>query len=106
MSSTGPIGPSGSGLTLITIGAVTVPEPAELFRLNAKLSYSCEFVVSSVHPGFGREQIVENTGWAVRFAENVAETPVPTRDELDALRALKARTEAAHRTAGKGEAAE
>ncbi|MOA43926.1 3-oxoadipate CoA-transferase subunit B [compost metagenome] len=43
-----------------------------------------------------REQVVENTGWAIRFADSVAETVAPTEVELTALRALEARTAAAH----------
>jgi len=65
-----------------------------------------EFVVTSIHPGVSRAEIAENTGWAVRFAPQVAETPEPTQVELDALRDLKARTAAAHRVLEKGEAAE
>jgi glutaconate CoA-transferase subunit B len=55
-----------------------------------------EFVVSSLHPGVTRDRVVEETGWAVRFAEDVAETPAPTPGELGALRDLNARTAAAH----------
>lgn len=55
-----------------------------------------EFVVSSIHPGVTREQIVDNTGWAVRFADAVAETPVPSEIELGALRDLNERTANAH----------
>ncbi|MCY1359657.1 3-oxoadipate CoA-transferase subunit B [compost metagenome] len=43
-----------------------------------------------------REQVIENTGWAIRFAPNVAETLAPNETELTALRALEARTAAAH----------
>jgi glutaconate CoA-transferase subunit B len=55
-----------------------------------------EFVVRSLHPGVTREQVRENTGWEIRFAENVEETPPPNRMELEALRDLNARTAAAH----------
>jgi glutaconate CoA-transferase subunit B len=55
-----------------------------------------EFTVTSIHPGVTREAIVENTGWTVKFAAEVAETPVPGAEELEVLRALKARTAAAH----------
>jgi glutaconate CoA-transferase subunit B len=55
-----------------------------------------EFVVHSLHPGVSREQVRENTGWEIRFAENVEETPPPNRMELEALRDLNARTAAAH----------
>jgi len=55
-----------------------------------------EMTVVSIHPGVAREKIQENTGWPVRFAASVAETPAPTSQELDTLRALQARTAAAH----------
>lgn len=55
-----------------------------------------EFVVTSLHPGVTREQVVAATGWAIRFAEQVAETAAPTEIELTALRDLEARTAAAH----------
>lgn len=37
-----------------------------------------ELTVVSIHPGVTREQIVENCGWAIRFAEEVIETPAPS----------------------------
>jgi glutaconate CoA-transferase, subunit B len=55
-----------------------------------------EFVVTSIHPGVSREQIIENTGWAIRFADQVTETPAPNETELGALRALNERTARAH----------
>jgi len=59
-----------------------------------------EFVVTSLHPGVSREQVIENTGWAVRFADELDETAPPTAAELAALRALEARTAAAHGQSG------
>ncbi len=58
-----------------------------------------EMTVVSIHPGVTREQIQENTGWPARFAAKVAETPAPTAQELDVLRALQARTAARHKAA-------
>jgi glutaconate CoA-transferase subunit B len=55
-----------------------------------------EMMVVSTHPGVTRERIQENTGWPVRYAANVAETPAPDARELETLRALHARTAAAH----------
>ncbi|MFL4983231.1 MAG: CoA-transferase subunit beta [Xanthobacteraceae bacterium] len=55
-----------------------------------------EMTVVSIHPGVTREQIQENTGWAVRYAGKVGETPAPTVQELEVLRDLKARTARAH----------
>jgi glutaconate CoA-transferase subunit B len=57
---------------------------------------SKEMIVTSIHPGVTREQVQENTGWSVRFAETVAETPAPSATELEVLRELHARTARAH----------
>ncbi len=70
---------------IMTDLCVLEPEPA-----------TKEFLVTSIHPGVTREQITENTGWPIRFAPDVAETPPPTPEELQVLRALHARTAAAH----------
>ena len=55
-----------------------------------------ELTVVSLHPGVTREQVIESTGWRIKFADKVAETPAPTAQELNVLRALQARTKAAH----------
>jgi glutaconate CoA-transferase subunit B len=55
-----------------------------------------EMTVVSIHPGVTREQIQENSGWPIKFAAKVAETPPPTRRELEVLRELHARTDRAH----------
>ena len=55
-----------------------------------------EMTVTSIHPGVTRAQIAESTGWPVRYAAAVAETPPPTNHELEALRDLHARTARAH----------
>jgi glutaconate CoA-transferase subunit B len=55
-----------------------------------------ELTVTSIHLGVTREQIQENTGWAIRFAADVAETPPPTAAELTVLRDLQTRTARAH----------
>jgi glutaconate CoA-transferase subunit B len=57
---------------------------------------SKELTVVSLHAGVTREQVIEATGWKVRFADKVVETPAPTEKELTVLRALHARTKAAH----------
>jgi glutaconate CoA-transferase subunit B len=57
---------------------------------------SKEMTVTSIHPGITRDQIAANTGWTVRYAANVAETPVPTAQELQVLRDVHARTARAH----------
>jgi glutaconate CoA-transferase subunit B len=55
-----------------------------------------EMVVTSIHPGVTRETIQENTGWTVRYANDVARTAEPTTQELEILRELNARTARAH----------
>ena len=55
-----------------------------------------ELTVVSIHPGVTREQIAEATGWPVRFAAQVEDTPAPTATELEVLRDLQARTARAH----------
>jgi glutaconate CoA-transferase, subunit B len=55
-----------------------------------------EMTVTSIHPGVTRDMIEANTGWPVRYAAKVAETPAPTAHELEVLRALNARTARAH----------
>jgi glutaconate CoA-transferase subunit B len=51
-----------------------------------------EMTVVSIHPGVTREQIQEATGWPVKFAAKVDETPPPTAKELEVLRDLQTRT--------------
>ena len=55
-----------------------------------------EFVVTSLHEGVSRQDVQDNCGWTVRFADTLIQTPVPKAEELEILRALKARTKAAH----------
>ena len=55
-----------------------------------------EFVVTALHPGVTREQVIAATGWAVRFADQLGTSAEPTEVELNALRDLEARTAAAH----------
>jgi len=70
---------------LVTDLCIMSPDPA-----------TNEFVVASLHAGATRDQVRENTGWNIRFAETVEETPPPNKHELDALRDLNARTACAH----------
>ncbi|MCC5950034.1 MAG: CoA-transferase subunit beta [Nitriliruptoraceae bacterium] len=55
-----------------------------------------EFVVESLHVGVTRREVVEATGWPVRFVSDLVSTPAPTDEELTTLRDLQARTERAH----------
>jgi glutaconate CoA-transferase, subunit B len=80
------LGVSTKGPTrLITDLCVFEPDPQ-----------SKEMTVTSIHSGITRDQIDANTGWRVRYANAVAETPEPRVDELAALRELQARTKRAH----------
>jgi glutaconate CoA-transferase, subunit B len=79
---------------IMTDLCVLEPEPA-----------SKELWVTSIHPGVTREQITERTSWPVRFAPHATPTPAPTAKELEVLRALHARTAAAHGDQDHSEAA-
>jgi glutaconate CoA-transferase subunit B len=70
---------------LVTDLAIFEPEPE-----------SRELVVTGLHPGATREAAREATGWPVRFAPTVLETPPPSPQELQILRELHRRTAAAH----------
>jgi glutaconate CoA-transferase subunit B len=72
-------------MLLVTDLAVWEPDPI-----------SKEFTVISLHPGVTRDAVQATVGWTVAFADSVTETPPPTSEELDVLRALHARTDAAH----------
>ena len=45
-----------------------------------------EAYLASVHPGVTVEDVLANTSWKLRVAENLAETPVPSPAELGAIR--------------------
>ena len=47
---------------------------------------SQEMVLETMHPGVTLDEIRGQTGWAVRVSPTLAETPAPTRAELDVLR--------------------
>ena len=70
---------------LITDLALWVPDPQ-----------TAELTVTSLHPGIDRQAVQDQCGWPVRFAEGLVESPLPTDEELSALREIKARTEKAH----------
>ena len=74
-------------------------------RSNAKLAPSTtpsadpetkELVVHLLHPNVTREDVINATGWEIRFADELGTTPAPTAEELEILRSLKARTDAHH----------
>jgi glutaconate CoA-transferase, subunit B len=83
--SRGELGYAGSGPTvIITDLGVLRPDPK-----------TKEFTLVALHPGATAEQAREATGWELKVAEDVTQTEPPTEEELEILRDLKARTEAA-----------
>ena len=54
-----------------------------VYRFREK---SGEMYLSSLHPGVGREQVLENTGWDLDLGDNTEETPRPTEEELRLIR--------------------
>lgn len=57
---------------------------------------SKELVVTSLHPYATREDVINATGWQIRFADKLETTPPPTVEELNVLRDLKAKTDIHH----------
>lgn len=55
-----------------------------------------ELVVTALHPGTTREDVQAQTGWPVRFADELAVTEPPSAQELKVLRDLHERTRRAH----------
>jgi glutaconate CoA-transferase subunit B len=47
-----------------------------------------EMTVVALHEGVTIEQVQENTPWKVKVADKLESTPPPTKEEVDALRAL------------------
>ncbi len=70
---------------LITDLAIWKPDPE-----------SKELTVVSMHPGVTQTDVRKSVGWPVNFASELTETAAPTDREIDALRALQARTRNAH----------
>lgn len=90
----GPDGRERERLGLSTLGPTLVITDLCAMRPDPQTN---EFEVHSLHPGVAPEEVAEATGWQVRFRADLEETPAPSSSELDALRELHARTEAAHR---------
>jgi glutaconate CoA-transferase subunit B len=55
-----------------------------------------ELTLTSLHQGVDAERAKAATGWPLKLATRLETTPPPTPDELEALRALNARTARAH----------
>jgi len=45
-----------------------------------------EMTLNSIHPGVTIEEIIENTGWCLRYASKIENTRPPTRTELRMIR--------------------
>jgi glutaconate CoA-transferase, subunit B len=58
---------------------------------------SGEFALSAVYPGIPADEARAATGWPLAVLPRLETCAPPTAAELEALRALEARTEAAHR---------
>ena len=56
-----------------------------------------ELTLSKLHPGTSVEQVREATGWDLRVADELSVTDPPTEEELQILRDLRERTEAANK---------
>jgi glutaconate CoA-transferase, subunit B len=83
-------GMGGGPKVVITDLGVLEPDP-ETNRLT----------LVATHPGVDQSSVEAATGWELAVSGNVSVTPPPTHDELEILRDLKARTEAAHRFTGR-----
>jgi len=92
----GPSGRERRALGLRTEGPTLIITDLCMMQPNPETN---EFEIATLHPGVTSERIRQNTGWPVCFSTHVGETPPPTADELDALRALRERTARAHGTA-------
>ena len=89
----GPTGRERRALGVRSEGPVLVVTDLCTMKPDAE---SKELEVVSLHPGVTRERVGESTGWDVRFAGEVGETPPPIQPELEALRDLNDRTARAH----------
>jgi glutaconate CoA-transferase subunit B len=69
--------PAGSGpsAVLTTKGVLRFGEDGEAY-------------LASVHPGVAVEDVLANTGWTLRVAERLVETPAPTVEELAVIREI------------------
>jgi glutaconate CoA-transferase subunit B len=89
----GPTGRERRALGIGTEGPALIVTDLCLMRPHPETR---EFEVVSLHAGVTAAQVREQTGWPIRFAAAVEETPPPRVEELDALRDLIDRTQRAH----------
>ena len=55
-----------------------------------------EFIVTNLHAGVSKEDVQAHCGWEVTFSKQITTTPLPDATELNVLRELHKRTNAAH----------
>jgi glutaconate CoA-transferase, subunit B len=67
--------PSGPSALITTLGVLRFGADGEAH-------------LASVHPGVQVEEVLANTGWTLRVADELAETPAPSETELAVMRAL------------------
>jgi len=62
--------------------------PSAVITTKAVLRFSedGEAYLASVHPGIAVDDVLSNTGWALRVSEKLLQTPEPSREELTAIR--------------------
>lgn len=53
-----------------------------------RFGHDGEAYLASVHPGVSVEEVLANTGWTLRVADELMETPPPTDEELRIMRDL------------------
>ena len=68
-------------------GPAAVITDRAVFRFHPA---SKETELQSYHPGFSPDEIASLTGWPLRFADDLHETPLPSEEELSLLRKLDA----------------
>jgi glutaconate CoA-transferase subunit B len=76
-------------LGLTTLGPSLIVTDLCLMRPDPETK---ELVVTSIHPTVTRETVSKQTGWDVRFADPLSQTPPPASSELTVLRELMARS--------------
>ncbi len=66
---------SGPSAVITTLGVLRFTNDGEAY-------------LASVHPGVRVEEVLSHTGWTLRVAEDLLETPAPSEAELAAMRAI------------------
>jgi glutaconate CoA-transferase subunit B len=53
-----------------------------------RFGHDGETYLASVHPGVSVEEVLANTGWTLRVADELTETPAPSKEDLQVIRQL------------------